>query len=66
LRCEAKGQGEKKGKNRKRKEKWWDPRLEEEMEVLQKWRLGGELWRGMQNRGSFKGPDGVVFLHQTS
>jgi hypothetical protein len=37
-----------------------------EMEGLQKWRLRGDIWRGMQNGGLFRGPAGDGFLHQTS
>jgi hypothetical protein len=48
------------------KEKWWGPHLEGEMEGLQKWRVGGGIWRGMQNGGLFRGPAGDGFLHQTS
>jgi hypothetical protein len=54
------------GKEEKRKEKWWDPRLEGDMEGLQEWRLGGGIWRGMQNGDMFRDPSGVGFLHQTS
>jgi hypothetical protein len=46
--------------------KWWGPPLEGEMEGLQEWRVGGEIWRGMQNGGPFEGPAGVDFFHQTS
>jgi hypothetical protein len=35
------------------------------MEGLQEWRLRGGIWRGMQNRGLFRGPAGDGFLHQT-
>jgi hypothetical protein len=37
-----------------------------DLEGLQKCRLGGEIWRGMQNGGAFGGPAGVEFLHLTS
>jgi hypothetical protein len=55
----------KKRKNRERK-KWWDPRKEGDLKGLQEWRVGGEIWRGMQNGGGFGGPAGVEFLHLTS
>jgi hypothetical protein len=32
------------------------------MEGLQEWRVGGEIWRGMQNGGPFEGPAGVDFF----
>jgi hypothetical protein len=37
-----------------------------EMEGLQKWRVGGGIWRGMKNEGLFRGPAGDGFLHKTS
>jgi hypothetical protein len=40
--------------------------LEGEIKGLRKWRVGGEIWRGLKNEGSFGGPAGVVFFHQTS
>jgi hypothetical protein len=40
--------------------------LEGGMEGLQKWRVGGGIWRGLKNGGPFGGPAGVVFFHQTS
>jgi hypothetical protein len=36
--------------------------LEGEMESLQEWRVGGEIWRSMENRGPYRGSDGVVFF----
>jgi hypothetical protein len=36
------------------------------MEGLQKWRVGGGIWRGLKNGGPFGGTVGVVFFHQTS
>jgi hypothetical protein len=36
------------------------------LEGLQEWRVGGGIWRGMQNGGGFEGPAGVEFLHLTS
>jgi hypothetical protein len=40
--------------------------LEGGVEGLQEWRLGGGIWRGLKNGGSFRGPAGVDFLHSTS
>jgi hypothetical protein len=54
-----KGRGKGKGK-------WWDPRLEGDLEDLQEWRLRREIWRGTQNGGSFGGSAGDDFFHQTS
>jgi hypothetical protein len=34
------------------------------MEGLQDWRVGGGIWRDMQNGGLFRGPAGVGFLHK--
>jgi hypothetical protein len=42
------------------------PPLEGEMGGLQEWRVGGEIWRAMQNGGPFEGLTGVDFFHQTS
>jgi hypothetical protein len=36
------------------------------VEVLQKWRVGGGILRGLKNGRPFGGPAGVVFFHQTS
>jgi hypothetical protein len=36
------------------------------MEGLQEWRVGGRIWRGMQNIGLFRGPAGVRFSTKTS
>jgi hypothetical protein len=54
--------------SREREEGVWSGthNLEGEMEGLQEWRVGGGIWRGMQNRGLFRGSAGVVFLHRTS
>jgi hypothetical protein len=32
----------------------------------QKCRFGGEIWRGMQNAGPFRGSTGIEFLHKSS
>jgi hypothetical protein len=40
--------------------------LKGEIEGLQKWRVGGGIWRGLKNRGLFGGHAGVVFVHQIS
>jgi hypothetical protein len=40
--------------------------LEGRVEGLQKWRLRGEIWRDMQNRGPFGGPAGVDFYIKPS
>jgi hypothetical protein len=40
--------------------------LEVEMEGLQEWRVGGGIWRGMQNGDLFRGSARVGFLHKTS
>jgi hypothetical protein len=59
--------GRRRGKGRgKGKGKWWDPRLEGDLEDLQEWRLGREIWRGTQNRGPFEGSAGDDFFHKTS
>jgi hypothetical protein len=44
----------------------WDPQMEKDFEGLWEWRLGGGIWRVMQNGGSFRGSAGVEFLHLTS
>jgi hypothetical protein len=57
------------GRRRRREgkeRKWWAHIWRGEMEGLQKWRVGGGIWRGLKNGGPFGGPAGVVFFHQTS
>jgi hypothetical protein len=56
--------GSREGKEirKKRKEKRWDLHFGGGVEGLQEWRLGGEIWRGVQNRGPFGGSAEVDFF----
>jgi hypothetical protein len=54
------------GEEMEKKKEMVGPTFGGGMEGLQKWRVGGGIWRGMQNGGLFRGPAGDGFLHQTS
>jgi hypothetical protein len=40
--------------------------LDGDLETLQEWRLGGGIWRSMENICPFRDPDGVEFFIKSS